>query len=297
MDDKPKKGRKTYDEKDCVTAVAVSAAAGIFAGIWSETGQTFGRWIEAEVCALLAALILVAIIIAIPLGGMRQYRNENGELGIFALIVACVVTNLVFLYASWSIRKIDISNGNVRQEENYQSAYEDGARDARMEMQEYYDEMYFSEDEVNGIAEESFSYGYSIGYDERDDTEDDAFNSGYNEGFSAGECGAFRAINGLGITDMSGDEIMDAWDEYFSEMIEIYGVFAPPFADEGYKKVIGAPNGTLHVEGCEELWGMDINSFVYFDSVEEGINSGYDPACEECDPQNCSWVRLRAEEE
>lgn len=297
MDDEPKKKRKTYDENDCVTAVAVSAVAGIFVGLWYETGQTFGKWIEAEILAFLAAFIVVGIIICIPLGAIDQYKDKNKSVGIFTLIAACLVTNLVFLYASWSIRKIEISNENARQEEYYQSGYEDGARDARAEMQEYYDEMYFNEDEVNDIAEESFSYGYSVGYDEGYAAEDDAYNSWYNEGFSDGERHAFRAVNGLGITDMSGDEIMDAWNEYFSEMIETYGMLIPPRAGEGYKKLIGAPNGTLHIEGCEELWGMDINSFIYFDSVEEGINSGYDPACEECDPQNCSWVRLNSEEE
>lgn len=193
MDDEPKKKRKTYDEKACVTAVAVSAVAGIVAGLFYETGQTFGKWIEAEIIAFFVSFFVVGIIIAIPLGGMNRYRNKNGEFGIFALIVACIVTNLVFLYASWSIRKIEIGNENARQEEYYQSGYEDGARDARAEL-----EGYCSQEELEWYGDSRYSEGYEVGYgkgyNDGVDSLPDIWDRAYDEGYLSGyECGVFDA--------------------------------------------------------------------------------------------------------
>ncbi len=193
MDDEPKRKRKTYDEKYCVTAVAISAGAGIVAGLFYETGQTFGKWIEAEVIAFFVSFFVVGIIIAIPTGGMKQYRNEKGELGVFALIAACIVTNLVFLYASWSIRKSNIEGQETRREEIYQAAYEDGARDAREEF-----EGYCSQEELEWYADscyaDGFETGYGKGYNDGVDSLPDIWDQAYEEGYISGyECGMFDA--------------------------------------------------------------------------------------------------------
>lgn len=295
MDGEEKKKRKTYGEKDCVTAVAISAGAGIVAGFFYESGQTFGKWIQAEIVALFISAFVVAVIVAIPMVAIKQYNDDSRTVNLFTLIVACLIANLVFLYASWSIRRVEISDENARMEEQYQAAYDDGYRAAKEELQEYYEDTYYAFDEMDEAANEGYLIGYEHGVE---DTKDNAFNDGYNEGYSDGTRIAFSAINDLGISDLSGDEILAAWDEYYDEMIEIYGMPGPTIDGED-KRLVVAPDGTLHVEGCKALWGLDINSFVYFDLIEDGTGAGYALVCDQCHPlddQFASWNNIGGNE-
>lgn len=193
MDGEEKKKRKTYGEKDCVTAVAISAGAGIVAGFFYESGQTFGKWIQAEIVALFISAFVVAVIVAIPMVAIKQYNDDSRTVNLFTLIVACLIANLVFLYASWSIRRVEISDENARMEEQYQAAYDDGYRAAKEELDGRY-----SEEDLERYGDSNYDKGYEVGYgkgyNEGLDSLPDIWDQAYEEGYLSGyECGRFDA--------------------------------------------------------------------------------------------------------
>lgn len=290
MDGEEKKKRR-FTPNECANGAVIAAVAGFFAAIDGYRDRTIVSWVLEDV----SAVLLVGFVLLLLCPAVSSLVENRGKTGVALFVAICLASNLIFLFGAWEIKKAILRGQETEQEGYYQAAYDDGYRAAKEELQEYYEDTYYAFDEMDEAANEGYLIGYEHGVE---DTKDNAFNDGYNEGYSDGTRIAFSAINDLGISDLSGDEILAAWDEYYDEMIEIYGMPGPTIDGED-KRLVVAPDGTLHVEGCKALWGLDINSFVYFDLIEDGTGAGYALVCDQCHPlddQFASWNNIGGNE-